>query len=175
MTTKDNRTADTEVIQGDNGERQQMLNQHRSQIRVLHVDDTPAIVEMNRRSLEQYDERIELEGARNAREGLERLADEGFDCIVSDYEMPGMNGLEFLEAVRNEYMNLPFILYTTKPCEAVIREALTAGVTDYVQKEGGTAHLAVLANRIVNAVESWRRWETQNRLLEAEDTYEDGR
>ncbi|WP_340102307.1 response regulator [Salinibaculum salinum] len=56
------------------------------------------------------------------------------DCIVSDYDMPGMNGIEFLEAVREECPDLPFILYTGKGSEEITSETISAGVTDYLQK-----------------------------------------
>lgn len=66
--------------------------------------------------------------------------------------MPGINGIEYLEAVREDYPNLPFILYTGEGSEAVASEAISAGVTEYLQKESGTSHYEVLANRIRNAV-----------------------
>lgn len=173
MASDNNITAGTKKGQGDTGEQEQLIEHQESSIHVLYVDNTPAFAEMTKRSLKQYDERVELKVVQNVAAGLERLADGPVDCIVSDYEMPGTNGLEFLEAVRQEHTNLPFILYTSKPCEAIATEALSAGITDYVQKEGGTAHLEILANRVVNAVESWRHWQRQNRLREAINTLED--
>jgi PAS domain S-box-containing protein len=69
--------------------------------------------------------------------------------------MPGMNGIEFLRVIRADYPNLPFILYTGKGSEEVASEAISAGVTDYLQKEGGTDQYAILANRIVNVAERY--------------------
>lgn len=51
-----------------------------------------------------------------------------FDVVVSDYKMPGMNGLEFLEVLRRERYDLPFILFTGKGEEKVAMEALNKGV-----------------------------------------------
>ncbi|MFB6353443.1 MAG: PAS domain S-box protein, partial [Halobacteriales archaeon] len=73
----------------------------------------------------------------------------------SDYEMPGRNGIEFLETVRETHPELPFILYTGKGSEEVASDAISAGVTDYIQKEGGTDQYAILANKIANAVEGY--------------------
>jgi PAS domain S-box-containing protein len=170
MATDDNKTADT----GDTGERQPLTSHQRSHIRVLHVDDAPELVEMNRRYLEQHDERIQLEVTRSVAEAMERLAEEPFDCLVSDYEMPGTNGIEFCERVRDAYAELPFVLYTSTPSDAVATEALSAGVTDYVQKERGTAHLSILANTIVTAVESRRTRQARSRLLESMEAIEGG-
>jgi PAS domain S-box-containing protein len=123
-------------------------------IRVLHVDDDPDLSDLVADFLEREDERFSVETATSAREGLERL--EGVDCIVSDYEMPGQDGIEFLETVREEYPDLPFILYTGKGSEEVASDAISAGVTDYLEKESGTSQYAILANRITNAVEQYR-------------------
>jgi len=142
-------------------------------ISVLHVDDEPEFAETAAAFLEREDERFDVETATGADEALERLAgaegerDGGtdVDCVVSDYEMPGRNGIEFLRAVREEYPDLPFILYTGKGSEEIASEAITVGVSDYLQKEGGTSQYAVLANRIENAVEQRR---AERRVAERE-------
>ena len=129
-------------------------------IRVLHVDDDPGLSEVTGRFLERADDRLTVESARSAEEGL-RLLDDGVDCVVSDYEMPGRNGVEFLRAVREEYPDLPFILFTGKGGEAVASDAISAGVTDYLRKQSGTDHYELLANRVADAVEGVR---TEERL-----------
>lgn len=127
-----------------------------NQIRVLHVDDEPDFADMATTFLEREDDRFDIETATNASDGVDRLASNDFDCVVSDYDMPGRNGIEFLEVVRVEYGHLPFILYTGKGSEEVASDAISAGVTDYLQKETGTGQYPVLANRIRNAVEKHR-------------------
>ncbi|RLM57459.1 PAS domain S-box protein [Halobellus sp. Atlit-31R] len=126
-------------------------------ISVLHVDDDPVFADLTANMLSEQEIQFTVETATNASEGLDRLAASGFDCIVSDYEMPGQDGIEFLETVREEYPNLPFILYTGKGSEAVAGDAIAAGVTDYLQKEIGKSQYAILANKIRNAVESRRQ------------------
>jgi len=125
-------------------------------IRVLHVDDEPDFADVAARFLEREDDRFTVLTATEASEGLDRLATERVDCIVSDYDMPGQNGLEFLVTVRERSPDLPFILFTGKGGEEVASEAISAGVTDYLQKEGGTGQYAILANRIANVVEGRR-------------------
>jgi PAS domain S-box-containing protein len=126
-------------------------------IRVLHVDDSPDITKLTATFLQRKDDRFSVETANSAEEGLQLLAESEIDCIVSDYQMPGLNGIEFLESVVEEHPNLPFILYTGKGSEEVASEAIRAGVTDYLQKESGTNDYALLANRILNAVSSRQR------------------
>lgn len=127
-----------------------------SAIRVLHVDDEPDIADLVGTFLKREDGRFEVETARNVSEGLDSLDSDQFDCIVSDYDMPGENGIQFLEAVREEYPDIPFILYTGKGSEEVASEAVSAGVTEYLQKESGTSHYRILCNRIQNVVEKQR-------------------
>ena len=134
-------------------------------ITLLHVDDEPDFANLAATFLERENEEFEVETATSVAEGLNRLASDDFDCVVSDYDMPSQNGIEFLEDVHEEYPNLPFILYTGKGSEEVASDAISAGVTDYLQKEGGTSQYAVLANRIRNAVE---KHHTQTELTERE-------
>ena len=137
------------------------------QVRILHVDDEPDFLDVASTFLEREDERFEVETATDVTAGLERLANGSapVDCVVSDYDMPGRNGIEFLEAVREAHPEVPFILYTGKGSEEVASEAISEGVTDYLQKESGTSQYAVLANRIRNAVE---KYQTQAKLNDRE-------
>ena len=124
-------------------------------IRVLHVEDDRAFAELVGTYLKREDDRLAVEHAVDARTGLERLSDD-IDCVVSDYDMPGANGIEFLEQVRETHPDVPFILFTGKGSEEVASDAISAGVTDYLQKGNGAGQYAVLANRIANAVEQSR-------------------
>ncbi|MEF8829396.1 MAG: PAS domain S-box protein [Haloarcula sp.] len=137
-----------------------------SAIRVLHVDDDRQYAETTAAFLKQERAEFEIETATSASEGLARLDGESVDCIVSDYEMPGENGIDFLESIREAYPDLPFILYTGRGSEAVAGDAISAGVTDYLQKTSDPSHYALLANRIVNAVEQYR---SQRALEESKD------
>jgi PAS domain S-box-containing protein len=123
--------------------------------------------------LEREDHRISVTTATGASEGLDVLANGGIDCVVSDYNMPGMNGIEFLEAVREAYPDLPFVLFTGKGSEEVASEAISAGVSDYLQKGGGADKYTLLANRVINSVQKHRSERARERdhtiLTEATD------
>jgi len=121
-------------------------------IDVLHVDDDESFVELAETFLERASSQLVVHTETSVRDGLERLAEEEIDCVVSDYDMPGRDGLEFLDAVREEYDDLPFILFTGKGNEEIASEAISAGVTEYLQKGSGTDQYTVLANRIEHAV-----------------------
>ena len=125
-------------------------------IPVLLVDDDPDLRAVTATFLEREADRIAVETAPDAAAGLDVLAERDVECIVSDYEMPGKDGLAFLAEVRERYPELPCILFTGRGSEEVASEAISAGVTDYLQKRGGTERYERLANRIVEAVEKRR-------------------
>jgi PAS domain S-box-containing protein len=137
-------------------------------VRVLHVDDEPDFAATAAAFLEREDDRFDIETATSASEGLDRLSEGAFDCVISDYDMPVTNGIEFLESVREEHPDLPFVLFTGKGSEEVASEAISAGVSDYLQKEAGTSQYTLLANRVRNVVDQHRSHvaleESENRL-----------
>lgn len=144
------------------------------QITVLHVDDEPDFAELTATFLERENERLSVETTTSANDGTERLEEDSIDCVVSDYEMPGKNGIEFLKAVRDDRPDLPFILFTGKGSEEIASEAISAGVSDYLQKRGGTDQYTVLANRIENAVDKYRAEKLVERAFRAMDRSREG-
>ena len=137
-----------------------------SRIQVLHVDDDANFADLVKHRLEHETDRISVQIAAAPEEGLSVVATEAIDCIVSDYDMPTQNGVEFLQSVREEYPDLPFILYTSKGSEEIASEAISADVTDYIQKEASSAHYTILANRIQNSVSQFR---AKKELARSED------
>ncbi len=133
------------------------------QIQVLHVDDEPDFTDLTATFLEREDNRFTVETATGADEGLKLINDRPPDCVVSDYNMPGTDGIEFLQTVREEYPGLPFILFTGKGSEEMASDAISAGVTDYLQKGSGSEQYELLANRIQNAVTARRGAEEATR------------
>lgn len=136
--------------------------------RVLHVDDDPEFRELLEAHLTKATHSIDVCSASGGSECLDLLRQTSVDCIVSDYDMPGKDGLELLENVREDHPNLPFILFTGKGNEEVASHAISAGVTDYIQKRGkGT--FSLLAKRIQEATEKYR---VEEELREIRQRYE---
>lgn len=122
-----------------------------SNVAVVHVDDNPEIADLAATYLEREDDRITVTTATAVSDALDQIT-AATDCVVSDYDMPGMNGIEFLGVVREEHPDLPFILFTGKGSEEIASDAISAGVTDYLQKETNVEQYTLLANRVLNAV-----------------------
>jgi PAS domain S-box-containing protein len=128
-----------------------------SNIRTLVVDDSDFFAEMTADTLTQQ-HGIESVAANSAMEALERLDEGGFDCVISDYEMPEMDGLELLEEIRETNPSIPFILLTGRGDEETASAAIAAGVADYLLKLEVVEdkQYGRLANRIKNVVSQER-------------------
>lgn len=125
-------------------------------VRILHVDDDSSFTTLTRQFLTRQNDQFEVTTETSSRAGLRRLETESIDCIVSDYEMPEMDGLAFLEAVRQEGYEIPFILFTGSGSEQIASQAISTGVTDYITRDHGTDQYVLLANRIETAVTRYR-------------------
>ena len=121
-------------------------------ISVLLVDDEPVILDIARAFLERHGE-FSVTTVLSAQEGLTMLQEQSFDAVVSDYEMPVMNGLAFLRAIRENGNHIPFIIFTGRGREDVVIEALNAGADYYIQKGGDPrAQFTELAYKIRESV-----------------------
>ncbi|WP_248905081.1 response regulator [Halocatena marina] len=126
-------------------------------ITILHVDDEAAYADLQKMYLEKIIEAsLSTIITTDPTEVTEIIERSSVDCIVCDYDMPDIDGLDVLATVREEYPILPFILLTGKGNEKVASEAIRMGVTDYVQKPSGSKQYKMLGSRICNAVVRFR-------------------
>ena len=148
------------------------------QMNLLYVDDEEILLDITKRYLPKMGN-FNVETAASAWEALKLLQQNSYDAIISDYQMPGMDGIAFLEHLRNNGHDTPFLLFTGKGREEVAIQALNAGADFYIQKGGKPkAQFAELANSIYHVVEKDRmkndivRLESQqfNILNSLEDT-----
>jgi CheY-like chemotaxis protein len=125
-------------------------------IAVLFVDDDDHLASL---LVEQFDTNhadIAVTTASNAQAALETLGSTTFDCIVSDYDMPGSNGLDFLKAIRHVDGAVPFVVYTGKGTAETRTKATDHGANAYLQKRGGAGQFDLLADRIRQVVADHR-------------------
>ncbi len=125
------------------------------EIRVLHIDDEDDQLSFTKQFLESLDNRIKVESVTRFEDALERVAGGRVDCVVSDYQMPVVDGVELTRRIRG-LSEVPLIIYTGRGSDEVARKAFEARADDYVQKEIEPAHYLVLARRIRHAVERSR-------------------
>lgn len=119
---------------------------------VLIVDDEPDLLELTKIYLKKTGD-FTVDIAESAREALEKMQTTTYDAVVSDYEMPEMNGIEFLKTVRGSGSDMPFIIFTGKGREDVVIEAINEGANFYLQKGGQPkAQFAELSHKIRQAI-----------------------
>jgi PAS domain S-box-containing protein len=122
------------------------------EIRILYVDDEPNLLEMGKLFLEQSGQ-FTVETSTSSQEALNSPAVSSYDVIIADYQMPFINGIEFLKEVRQRFGNLPFILFTGRGREEVVIEAINNGADFYLQKGGDpVAQFAELGHKVRQAV-----------------------
>lgn len=123
--------------------------------RILVVDDDPTDAALIVEHLARSAPHITVEIAGDPGSALLRLGPEtGFDLLICDYLLPGMNGLEFMAEARRSGVHVPFILVTGMGNEDVVVSALKLGASDYLLKHG--RHYAELALRIELAIDRHR-------------------
>jgi PAS domain S-box-containing protein len=104
-------------------------------IRVLCVDDEHVYLDSTKQILELQSD-FYVETASSVNEAQQKMQTKAFDVIVSDYQMPEKNGLDFLKEIRENGSDIPFILFTGKGREEVAIRALNLGVDRYFSKIG---------------------------------------
>ncbi len=132
-----------------------MTLSHNSQsleiIHVLHVDDEEDNLLISKRYLNKADPSLIIEQSSQPEKVLKKLQEEQFDCVVTDYVMPGMDGLELASRIR-ESSDIPIILYTGRGSEEVAKKASNIGINDCIRKEMDPTHFTALSKRIRVAV-----------------------
>lgn len=119
---------------------------------ILCVDDEEFLLDLCKLFLERGGG-LFVDTAISASVGLEKLQEKEYDAIISDYEMPGMNGVEFLKVVRSSGITIPFIIFTGRGREEVVIEALNNGADFYLQKGGDPkAQFAELKSKVDHAI-----------------------
>ncbi len=104
-------------------------------VRVLHVDDDAGLLEIAKEIL-MMEGNLQVDVALSVDEAFRKMRECPFDVVVSDYEMPQKNGLQFLKELREKKKDIPFIIFTGKGREEVAMKALNLGADGYYNKQG---------------------------------------
>ncbi len=157
---------------------------------ILVVDDSPAIRQMVESGLAQAGFRVVT--AANGKEGLKKLADTRPDLILSDIDMPVMNGFDFCEAVHqdSQYVAIPFVVMSANGNVGYMRRMIQRGAAAYLVKPFNMDELAILIEKILSdqfmlLLKEKERLDTERSLiiatitslvaaLEARDAYTSG-
>ena len=133
--------------------------------RVLVVDDS-AVDRLLATKLLQKNTAFVVECANDGAEALTAIAAQSPDIVVTDLQMPKINGLQLVEAIRERHPLVPVILMTAHGSEDVAVQALMAGAASYVPKSELARHLQETVENVLQAVRTDLQ---QRRLMECVD------
>jgi PAS domain S-box-containing protein len=134
--------------------------------RVLYVCDPDDPAALNAEKLARQDDTLVVDSAHNLSEALDCLTTDTFDCLLSAYRLPDEDGVTLLRRIRDVGPDLPFILYARHGTEQIASEAISAGVTDYIENEPEVDQTETVADRILDTTgELSREFETNIREL----------
>jgi two-component system chemotaxis response regulator CheY len=108
-----------------------------SEIRTLIVDDSSVMRKIVERALRQAGlEPLVVLEAGSGTEGIDLLRSKSVDLILSDINMPLMDGLEFLREIRRQNLapGVPVVMITTESSEEHVKQAILAGAQGYIRK-----------------------------------------
>jgi len=132
--------------------------------RVLAVDDEPQFLELEQLHLASH--HVDVTTSESARAAIHELAHRDFDVVVSDYQMPDINGIDFLKMVRRSGSDVGFVLFTGKGREDVAMSALNEGANYYIQKGADMESQFALLAGIVEEIQRGRA--ASSALVESE-------
>lgn len=125
------------------------------EITVLLVDEDRDILDITATFLERADDDVAVETYANVSDALETIESDpdSVDCVISDYTMPEMTGVDFLERARKIDPEMPFFAFTGRERGDVEAELDTESFSGYVKKGTGTERFDELAAEIRATVE----------------------
>ncbi|TGD75462.1 EAL domain-containing protein [Mangrovimicrobium sediminis] len=120
-------------------------------VRVLYVEDDPVQAMLVKHQLE--DKGVSVEHVAGGEEALARLFVAHFDVVLTDYYMPGMNGVELMRRIDAAGTDLPVVILTAGKNLGLAFDALREGATDFISKDDDGEYLSVLYQVLLRAVE----------------------
>ncbi|MFT3996500.1 MAG: response regulator [Asticcacaulis sp.] len=109
---------------------------------VLYIEDDEALGRLLQKRMQRRGLEVELSGS--AEHGIGVLAQQSFDLVLLDYNLPGMNGLEMLKALKARGSRVPVVILTAGGDERIALEAMEQGAADYAVKDVNQTYLDLL-------------------------------
>ena len=116
---------------------------------ILAVDDSRSILDMVRFALEPLG--YEIIDAEDGAQGLKRLASHDVDLVITDLNMPKLNGIEFISKVREDgrYAGLPMVMLTTEGQADTMRAGKKAGASGWIVKPFNELQLELTVRKFI--------------------------
>jgi len=150
----------------------------RKEITLLYVDDESILHKTFKPTMEMLTG-FKVDSAHSGMQALDMIENTSYDTIISDYDMPGMNGLELLKIIRGKGNDIPYIIFTGKSSEEVVIEALNSGVDFYLLKDAEIDNICselkrkippLVEERIIKITQSEKREAMQDLIDHSPDS-----
>jgi len=123
---------------------------------LLLVDDDPSVVRLLAKLIDRsYGGEIEIESLTDPLEARKRILEGGVDILLTDLEMPGINGLELLRCAKQRNACTQVLFFTGHSSREALLEALELGATDYLIKPVDQGQLLELISQAFNRQRRW--------------------
>lgn len=121
-----------------------------SEYRVLVVEDSPTMRQLIVFALKRI-RNLQIEEAGDGVGGLKKLSAQKFDLVVTDINMPIMDGLKLVSLIRNDpqYKDVPVVVITTEGATEDRERALALGANEYITKPIQTARILEVAKKML--------------------------
>lgn len=110
-------------------------------MRILVVDDEPALLEQAEIFLPRESSDLSVETTTSGEEALQMARSGSFDAVVSDYLLPDVDGIEILRKLREEGNGIPFIMITGRDDPEARTSSLESGADGFFEKKGNPKQL----------------------------------
>lgn len=134
-------------------------------VRILYMEDDPGLARILKKNLERKGYQVEI--APNGEDGMARMAEDCFDIVLVDHNMPGMSGLEVIGALQEQHNPTPTVMVTGGGNERLAVDAIKLGAADYLVKDADLAYLELLPIVIERILERERMRQECERMMGA--------
>lgn len=137
-------------------------------IHILYIDDEPAILEIGKTLLEA-DPEFQVDTTVSVPDALSLLSTGIYEAVISDYLMPEMDGIRFLQLVRSINQKIPFIFFTGQATQSVVIKAINSGADFFLEKDQNPSIRFLDLSQLIRL--GVRRYRTEKLLAESEEKY----
>jgi len=134
-------------------------------LRILHLDDNEDDRIITKYHLSKLSDGIEVIWAESVNEALEIISSNEIDAILCDYQMPQRDGLEFIDELRSEEVDIPVIMLTGNGDDTIANRAFELGVDDYFTKLSGEKAYERVLSSVFTLVDSYTNRKNSQRLM----------
>ena len=138
-------------------------------IRVLYMEDDPGLARLFQKKMKKHPFDVTI--AKDGKIGLKLYQEQVFDALVLDYQMPLLNGIQVLQALKMEDRSTPVVMLTGAGSEEIAVEAMKIGASDYIPKDIHGQYFDILPTVINDAVERFRFAEEKRQMQQALKKY----